>query len=1067
MLKALAALPLLLAGTSAWAQAAQPAPTKWDVANPPVPTREVRIDVSEGTWMNLDLSPDGRTIVFDLLGDIYTMPIAGGAARRIAEGLPYEMQPRFSPDGRLIAFTSDRGGGDNIWVMNADGSDKRAVTKESFETLNNPSWSADGRYIAARKHFTTTRSLGTGEVWLYHLGGGAGVPLVQRPSPQHQKELGEPTFTPTGDAIYFTRNTTPGAVFEYAEDSNRAIYAIERYDMATGERSTVAAGAGGAVRPAPSPDGKWLAFVRRERAKSRLYVKDLRSGEERKIYDDLDQDMQEIWAVQGLYPNMDWTPDSRSILFWAGGKLRRIDSDGSNAREIPFRISDTRRLIDPPRTSMEVAPDSFTTRIPRFAAVSPDGRQVVFESLGRLYLKDMAGGAARPLITSKDGDFQLWPSWSRDGSRIAFVSWNDRRLGEIRTVAANGSGPRTVTRTPGHYRRPRFSPDGKTIVFERGNNGGLTSDLWTADRGVYRVDAAGGEAVRLTASGSNAHYGAASDRVFMEVSEDTKRRLVSVDLNGKDQRTHAEGSLVSGYQVSPTGEHLAFRENYNVFVMPFLPGAQTLTAGSKGNQLPIVRASGDGGAWFQWGQNGRSIAWTLGPNLYSAETATLIRNLPVGQSEKAESFTPPTSGVSLAMRVPAEKPPGVTVITGARIVTMAAADGGVIENGVIVIDGNRIRSIGPAGAIPAIPAGARVIDAAGKTIIPGIIDAHAHGPQGVDELVPQQNWSALAHLAFGVTTVHDPSSQAAHIFAAAEMQRAGLLLGPRTFSTGETIYGARSFGFAQIEKYEDALAHVRRLKAQGAHSIKNYIMPRREQRQQIIAAALQEKIPVVAEGGAQFGLGMAHIADGNTTVEHNLPQARLYEDVLSYFSQSKVGYTPTLVVTFGGLGGDPYWRQATEVWRHPLLTRHVPPEVLAQSVRSTKAPEEDFADKVSAASAHALSKRGVPVSIGGHGQEVGLASHWEMWSFVRGGMSPLEALRAATVTPAQVYGFSDIGTLEPGKLADLVILDADPLADIRNSDKVSKVMLNGRLYDAATLNEEVTGSRKRQPYPWE
>jgi Tol biopolymer transport system component len=428
--------------------------------------------------------------------------------------------------------------------------------------------------------------------------------------------------------------------------------------------------------------------VRRERAKSKLYVKDLRSGEERKIYDDLDQDMQETWAVQGLYPNMDWTPDSRSILFWAGGKLRRIDSDGSNAREIPFRISDTRRLIDPPRTSMEVAPDSFTTRIPRFAAVSPDGRQVVFESLGRLYLKDMAGGAARPLITSKDGDFQLWPSWSRDGSRIAFVSWNDRRLGEIRTVAANGSGPRTVTRTPGHYRRPRFSPDGKTIVFERGNNGGLTSDLWTADRGVYRVDAAGGEAVRLTASGSNAHYGAASDRVFMEVSEDTKRRLVSVDLNGKDQRTHAEGSLVSGYQVSPTGEHLAFRENYNVFVMPFLPGAQTLTAGSKGNQLPIVRASGDGGAWFQWGQNGRSIAWTLGPNLYSAETATLIRNLPVGQGQSAAAeFTPPTSGVSLAMPVTAEKPSGVTVITGARVVTMAGADGGIIENGVIVIDG--------------------------------------------------------------------------------------------------------------------------------------------------------------------------------------------------------------------------------------------------------------------------------------------------------------------------------------------------------------------------------------------
>ncbi|MFN3387833.1 MAG: amidohydrolase [Allosphingosinicella sp.] len=830
MFARLAALSLLLAGTSALAQT-----PKWDVAAPPVPVREVPISVTEGTWMNLDLSPDGRTIVFDLLGDIYTMPASGGAATRIAEGLPYEMQPRFSPDGSLIAFTSDRGGADNIWIMRPDGSDKRQVTKETFETLNNPSWSADGRFIAARKHFTTTRSLGTGELWLYHLAGGNGVALVQRPNPQHQKELGEPTFTPDGSALYFTRNTTPGSIFEYAEDSNTAIYAIERYDMETGERSTVAAGAGGAVRPAPSPDGKLLAFVRRERAKSKLYVKDLRTGEERKIYDDLDQDMQEIWAIQGLYPNMDWTPDSRSILFWAGGKIRRINADGSGLAEIPFSVSDTRKLIDPPRADIAVAPDSFTTSMPRRATVSPDGRRVVLESLGRLYVKDMAGGAPR-LLTGRDDDFQIHPSWSRDGRSIVYVSWNDRRLGEIRIIPASGGKARTVTETPGHYRRPRFSPDGRTIVFERADAGGLTAETWGGERGIFRVPAAGGAATRVAASGSNPHFGAANDRVYFETTEGTKRSLVSVTLDGHDNRKHAEGSLVSAYEVSPTGDHLAFRENYNVFVMPFVAGAQTLTAGSKGNQLPVVRASGDGGAWFHWGADGRTLAWSTGPTLYSAQTADLLRRLPAAAGETAERFTPPTRGVSLAMQVAAEKPRGLVALTGARIVTMANDTGGIIDDGVILIEDNRIRAVGRRGEVQ-VPAGAKTVDVTGKTIIPGIIDAHAHGPQGQDELVPQQNWSALAHLAFGVTTVHDPSSQAAHIFAASEMQRAGLILAPRTFSTGETIYGARSFGHAQIESFDDALAHVRRLKAQGAHSIKNYIMPRREQRQQIIAAA--------------------------------------------------------------------------------------------------------------------------------------------------------------------------------------------------------------------------------------
>ncbi|HLL31344.1 MAG TPA: amidohydrolase, partial [Allosphingosinicella sp.] len=304
--------------------ATQPAkPEKWNVNAPPgMTTREVRIDVDEGTWMNVDVSSDGRTIAFDLLGDIYTMPIGGGTPARIAEGLAFEHQPRFSPDGRRIAFTSDRGGGDNIWIMNVDGSDKRQLTREDFRLLYQPSWSPDGRFIAAKKHFTTGRSLGTGEVWLYHVSGGAGVPLVKKPSEQHQKELGEPIYAPDGKSLYFTRNVTPGPIFEYAQNSNTNLFEIQRYELETGEVTTAVSGLGGSVRPTPSPDGKKIAFVRRERARSKLYVKDLESGEERKVYDALDQDVQETWAVTGVYPNMAWTPDSRSVVFWAGGKLR-------------------------------------------------------------------------------------------------------------------------------------------------------------------------------------------------------------------------------------------------------------------------------------------------------------------------------------------------------------------------------------------------------------------------------------------------------------------------------------------------------------------------------------------------------------------------------------------------------------------------------------------------------------------------------------------------------------------------------------------------------------------------
>jgi imidazolonepropionase-like amidohydrolase len=519
--------------------------------------------------------------------------------------------------------------------------------------------------------------------------------------------------------------------------------------------------------------------------------------------------------------------------------------------------------------------------------------------------------------------------------------------------------------------------------------------------------------------------------------------------------------------VAPDGSALAFRQNYEAFVMPLLPGAQAVSVDAKGGALPVTKVSSGGADFLGWSQGGAALNWSLGPVLYSVAAPGLSGSAPA--AEGAARFVPPSSGVSLAMPVAADRPHGVIALVGARLVTMAAADGGIIDDGIVVVTDNRITAIGKRGAV-AVPAGAKIVDVGGKTIIPGLIDAHAHGPAGTDELVPQQNWSMLQNLALGTTTIHNPSSRAAEIFAAAEMQRAGIIIAPRIFSTGEIIYGAKAPDvFAQIDGYDDALAHVRRLKAQGAGSVKNYNQPRRDQRQQVTAAARAEGMQVVAEGGSLFGLDMTHIADGNSTLEHNIPLGVFYKDVVDFFAASKTNYTPTLVVSFGGPAGDPYWRQATDIFAHPLLQAHSPPaELAAEGARRVKAPEADYIDDDNAREAAKLARRGVKVSIGAHGQQAGIGSHWELWSFVRGGMSPLEALAAGTIAPAQSLGMAgDIGSLEVGKLADLVVLDADPTVDIRNSDKIYRVMLGGRLYDPVTMNELVSGNRQRLPYWWE
>ncbi len=1052
------ALALLVSAASVCVAAEAP---KWDVNNPPGATiRQIPIDVREGSWMDVDVSPDGRTLAFTLLGDIYTMPISGGTPTRIAEGLAYESNPRFSPDGTRIAFTSDRGGADNIWVMNVDGSSKQQVTNEDFRTLNQPSWSPDGQYLVARKHFTTGRSLGTGEIWLYHISGGSGVPLVKRASELLQKELGDPFFAPDGKRVYYTRNVSSGPIFEYAQDSLTNLFNIEAIDIATGKVDTIVSGAGGAVRPTPSPDGRKIAFIRRERSGSKLYIKDLASGAEHKIYDALDRDQQEGWAVQGTYPNIAFTPDSRSIVFWAGGKLNRVPAEGGSASDIPFHVADTRGAIQPFHPAIEVAPGQFTARMTRFAQVSPDGRSVVFESLGRLWVQPMAGGTARRLTADTDNARELHPSWSRDGRSIVFVRWTDTDLGSVRVVPASGGKARVVTANPGHYTNPVFSPDGQTIAFENGAGGNLVSERWSVENGVYKVAAAGGTPTLVLAGVSRPQFAAASDRLFLTASAGGKSQLISTDLSGGARRVHASGDLASNWSVAPDGRTLSFRQNGEAFAMPLPPGPQDVGADATSSALPVVRVSNGGAEWPHWSGNGATLHWSVGPTVYAAAVSALFPRAP-GRS----TFVPPATGVSIARLITADKPKGRLALVNARVVTMAAADGGVVENATILIDGDRISAI---GADVAVPAGTRTIDLAGKTVIPGLIDAHAHGPQGDDDLIPLQNWSTIANLALGTTTIHDPSNRGTTAYAASEYQRAGLLLAPRIFTAGDPIYGARAAGiYARIDSLDDALAQVRRHKAEGGHSVKNYNQPRRAARQMIVAAGRQEGVQVVVEGGSLYGLDIAHIIDGNATLEHNIPLDVFYDDMLQFIPKTGVNYTPTLIVTFGGMTGEIYWRQATNLFEQPLLVAHTPPSILAANLRRPMAPDDLFADAANAREAKRLAERGVLVSIGAHGQQAGIGSHWELWSFVRGGMTPVQALAAGTINAARSLGMDkDIGSLEAGKLADLVVLDADPLANIRNSEKVSQVMLGGRLYDAATMNEVAPVSSRLAPHWW-
>ncbi len=1026
---------------------------KWAVTDAPGPTFEHTITVDEGTWMNVDVSPDGQTIAFDLLGDIFTMPITGGTATPLATGVAWDMQPRFSPDGKRIAFTSDRSGGDNLWVMNADASGPVQLTDESFRLLNAPVWTPDGRFVVGRKHFTSSRSLGSGEMWMYHASGEskAGLQLTDRPT--QQKDVNEPAFSPNGRYLYWCRDATPGATFQYNKDSNTQIYVIERLDLETGETTRVTGGPGGACRPTPSPDGESLAFIRRVRGQSVLYVRDLESGRERPVYDRMDRDNQEAWALHGVYPVIDWTPDSKSIVFWAKGKIRRVNVETGAAEIIPFEATATHKIQETVRFDVDVAPETNHTKMIRWASVSPSGDRVVYQALGKLYIKNLPGGEPKRL-TREDSAYEFYPVWSPDGRRIAYTTWHDEDFGRVMLANADTGATRAIVDTPGHYVETTFSPDGETIAYRKAAGGYLRDGAWSEDTGLYTVPTRGGDPAHVTDSGSLPQFTPDSKRLaYLAVEPDgvgQKRMLRSVDLSGEDERTHLTSGEASEYRISPGGDWVAWREGFAVYTAPFVSTGRVVSVSPKATAYPARRLSKHSGEFLHWSADGDKLHWSLGSTLYTANVADFY------ETEDAEPITA-DDGVEIGFDFNQDIPDGTFALVGGRVITMR--DGmdrdEIIENGVVVVEDNRITAVGSRDDVT-IPRGARVFDVTGKTVMPGIVDVHAHGAMGTQGITPQHNWISLANLAFGVTATHDPSNDTATFFAADELMRAGHNRAPRLFGTGRIIYGAKAPAFySDVQSYEDAYFHVQRTQAAGATAIKSYNQPRRDQRQMLIEACRKLGMNNVPEGGSTFYHNMTMLLDGHTGIEHNLPVETVYDDVLQLFAATEAGDTPTLVVCYGGITSDWYWLAHTDVYEDQRLARFVPRFVIDPLTRRRDiAPTSEYNHIRASESLKKLYDAGVPIHVGGHGQMAGLAAHWEIWSFVQGGMTTHEALKCATILGAEHVGFSnDLGSIEKGKLADLIVLDEDPLEDIRNTTSVRYTILNGRVYDSATMDQ--------------
>ncbi len=1069
----------------------------WDATLPLGNTRVIDFMTEEGTWMSLDVSPDGKWILFDLLGHVYRLPEAGGQAECLTQdsGIALNIQPRYSPDGRQIAFVSDRSGQLGLWVMGSDGANPRLVFVDPDTRIRIPKWMPDGRGIVAVRQLRTRRAAfhrTITQLWMFPVNGSPPRPLVADDLAQSHW----PSISSDGRFLYYHASYYIGRMLMTYSGHH-----LRRYELATGDIEQIRPNDSDAVRaaahipdshirsiymdpvpeytavmaPEVSPDGRFLAFARQMPNKTfryrghayaprtALWVRDLRSGDERAILDPITTDMSRShakYSVDRILPGYGWTPDSKEIVVLEGGKIRRVATETGQVREIPFRARVRRTISGYVRGKTDIDDEGFESKFLKWPAASPDGRSLLFVSMGRVWRMALPNGQPERLTSNSGPAFEMTPSWSPDGSTIAYTTWDDQNRGHLWTMASEGGHARRLTQNAAEYIHPVWSPDGSSVVVTQGKGASVTEDPWGSDPdwSYVKIGVSGGAAptqISLPRSGklSRPNFGADGGLYYRTRAREYEmlRKIDPVTEKHEDVILFPFVSWASGNPdyhsvISPDDRFLAFVYDHNVFVQRLVrpwegPGPQVVV-GEPARDIPeLQRVPVIGGMHLNW-RSSTTIEFISG-NTYASYDVEKRR----------------TETVDIRLQVKRDRPTGTVALKGARIITLEGDE--VLASGTVVVRRNRILSVGSSGH----PKADREINLEGKTIIPGLIDVHAHNSRATAGLVSQHPVGAAVTLAYGVTTTFDPGASLESATPMQELIAAGTVTGSRIFGVGDIV--THIGHHVEFQTVQGARREVERRADWGAIGLKNYTISRRDQQQKLIhAARLHGGLSVTAEGGTLPHV-LAMVLDGQTGWEHQLYIFPLYEDLTQFLGRAGVVYSPTVSVCGHWRGAAYHFRGKHNLVEDEKYRLYFPRDHLERAMRrSSNVALENYSFPMVAEGAADVIRAGGYAAIGDHAEQYGLGSHWEVWSYATA-MKPLEALKVGSLYGAYFIGLDhELGSIKADKLADLIILNSNPLEDIHNTTDILYVMKNGRLYDGKTLDQVWPDKVPIGPAPW-